>query len=391
MNLKSLSKAFVSIYGSAHEHGYFCPGRVNLIGEHIDYNGGMVMPCAIRQGTYLLVSRNDDRVFRFHSANFNEYAEIPIGSDLKKGGEAWFNYPIGIIKGFADKNADLTGLNFFFGGDIPVAAGLSSSASVGIVTAFVLNNLFNGQKSKLELVRLAKSAENDFIGVNCGIMDQYAVTFGEQNGVLLIDCSVPRHDTVNCDFGGYILVIINTNKKRALAESKYNERVRECELALSALRQRLAIADLCTINAEQFVLYQHLINDETVLKRAKHVVLENQRVQMAADALAAGDLPKFGRLLYQSHDSLKNLYEVSGPELDAVVEYCKIDPNVLGARMTGAGFGGCAIALVKKSGLESFTSCLIKYYQDKVGYAPSIYLSEIADGVHELKSDHSYA
>jgi galactokinase len=270
-------------------------------------------------------------------------------------------------------------------GDIPISSGLSSSASIEVVTAFMLNDLFNSEYTKLQLVQLGKQVENVFIGVNCGIMDQFAVAFGEKDKALMLNCDTLEYQAVNTNLGDYVLAIINTNKPRKLAESKYNERVQECQTALKALQQELDIQHLCDIDSNTFMQYQHLIKDSIVLKRAKHVIEENDRVKLAAKALAVGDLSAFGQLMYASHDSLKNLYEVTGKELDAIVEYSQTNPNVAGARMTGAGFGGCAIALVKENAFDTYSKEVAEYYTKKIGYAPSVYSSLIGDGVGLLK------
>jgi galactokinase len=381
-----LQQQFQSIYNKPAQHTFFSPGRVNLIGEHIDYNGGLVMPCAITLGTYMLTAPNNDGVFRFRSVNFEETAEIPLQPSYQKTGKAWYNYPLGVIHYFLQDGKQLQGLDMLYYGDIPIGSGLSSSASIEVVTAFAFNQLFNAGFSKLELVLISKKVENQFIGLNSGIMDQFAVAFGEENKALMLNCDTLDYEAVDSNLGDNILAIINTNKPRKLAESKYNERVQECQAALKALQQELDINNLCDVDSQTFELYKHLITDATVLKRATHVIAENDRVKLAAKALAGNDLIEFGRLMYASHDSLKNLYEVSGAELDAVVEYALTDKNVVGARMTGAGFGGCAIALVKKDSLDSFTKGVTEYYTAKIGYAPSVYSSHIGNGVGELKA-----
>jgi len=376
-----LKQEFTKFYNKPALNGWFSPGRVNLIGEHIDYNGGLVMPCAITFGTYLLTAPNEDNVFRFRSINFDAFLEIPVQPDYTKDGGGWYNYPLGVIESFAKGGYQLSGLDMLFYGDIPIGSGLSSSASIEVVTAFALNKLFNATYSKLDLVKIAKSVENNFIGLNCGIMDQFAVAFGEKDKALMLNCDTLEYQAVDSNLGDHVLAIINTNKPRKLAESKYNERVQECATALKQLQQLLDITHLCDIDSDTFKQYEHLITDETVKKRATHVVEENDRVKLAAKALAANNLTEFGRLMYASHDSLRDLYAVSGKELDAVVEYAKTDKNVAGARMTGAGFGGCAIALVKADAFDAFNTAVTKYYTDKIGYAPSVYSSLIGDGV----------
>ena len=382
---QDLYREFKQLFKKNAVSAYFSPGRVNLIGEHIDYNGGLVMPCAITFGTYILVAANDENIFRFRSLNFDEKLDIPVQTGYHKTGETWFNYPLGIIDHFINENNALSGLDLLFYGDIPISSGLSSSASIEVATAFLLNDFFDLGYSKLDLVKFSKSVENEFIGVNCGIMDQFAVAFGEKDKALMLNCDTLEYQAVDSNLGDYCLAIINTNKPRKLAESKYNERVKECQQALKALQQELDIQNLCDIDEQVFNKHKHLISDPVVLKRATHVVQENDRVKLAAIALAASDLDGFGQLMYASHDSLKNLYEVSGIELDTIAEYGKTNPDVAGARMTGAGFGGCGIALVKESGFENFKKGMIDYYTAKIGYAPSVYQSAIGDGVGILK------
>jgi len=379
-----LQQQFAKLYSKQATRAYFSPGRVNLIGEHIDYNGGLVMPCAITFGTYLLVAPNNDGMFRFKSLNFADDAEILLQGHHVKIDELWYNYPTGVIEHFLKAGKTLQGLDMLFYGDIPIGSGLSSSASIEVVTAFALNDLFNGGYSKLDLVKLSRSVENNFIGVNCGIMDQFAVAFGEENKALMLNCDTLEYQAVNSNLGDHVLAIINTNKPRKLAESKYNERVQECQTALTALKQELDINYLCDIDTTTFDKHKHLITDPTVQKRAQHVIEENDRVKLAAKALSKNNLTEFGRLMYASHNSLSELYEVSGKELDAIVEYAKTDEAVAGARMTGAGFGGCAIALVHKYAFDSFSEKLTEYYTAKIGYAPSIYSSLIGNGVSML-------
>lgn len=379
-----LKEQFKELFNQENTNIFFAPGRVNLIGEHIDYNGGLVMPCAITYGTTLLTAPNNEGVFRFRSTNFNEILDIPVKDSYEKSGETWFNYPLGVIHNFIKDGKQVQGLDMLFFGDLPIGAGLSSSASIEIVTAYAFNSLFNAGYSKLDIVLLSKKVENEFIGVNSGIMDQFAVTFGEKEKALKLNCETLDYQAVDCNLGDHLLAIINTNKPRKLAESKYNERVNECETALKALQQELAINNLCDINSETFEKHKHLIDNITIQNRAKHVIEENDRVELAAVALAENRLKDFGDLMYSSHDSLKNLYEVSGKELDTLVEFCLSYPEVTGARMTGAGFGGCAIALVKKPYFADFSSKITEYYTQKIGYAPSVYSSEIGAGVREI-------
>lgn len=379
-----LQQEFTNTYNKSADRTFFSPGRVNLIGEHIDYNGGLVMPCAITFGTTLLISPNYDGVFRFKSLNFEEVVEIPLQVEYKKENSCWYNYPLGVIQHFLKDGHRLQGLDFLYYGDIPIGSGLSSSASIEVVTAFALNEIFKAGYSKLELVKLSKWVENSFIGLNSGIMDQFAVAFGEKNKALMLNCDTLDYEAVDSNLGDHVLAIINTNKPRKLAESKYNERVTECAAALKALQQELDIHNLCDIDTSTFEQYEHLITDAVIKNRATHVIAENDRVKLAAKALASNNLAEFGRLMYASHNSLRDLYEVSGKELDTVIEYATTNANVAGARMTGAGFGGCAIALVKANAFDDFSSGVTKYYTEKIGYAPSVYSSLIGDGVGEL-------
>ena len=376
-----LFEKFEGFFKQQAQHSFFSPGRVNLIGEHIDYNGGLVMPCAINFGTYLLTAPNNTNTFRFKSLNFEETLAIPLQENYTRDGKNWYNYPLGVTDLFLRNGKQVKGVDMLFYGDIPISSGLSSSASIEVVTAFAFNQIFKSGFTKLDLVKLSKSVENNFIGVNSGIMDQFAVAFGEKDKALMLNCDTLDYKAVDANLGDYTLVIINTNKSRKLSESKYNERVEECHQALAALQQKLNITHLCDIDTGKFDQYKYLITDETVLKRATHVIAENDRVKLAAKVLENNQLGEFGKLMYASHDSLRDLYEVSGKELDAVVDYSRTNPDVAGARMTGAGFGGCAIAIVKKSGFENYCKQVTDFYTKEIGYAPSVYDSAICDGV----------
>jgi len=381
---KDLSQKFAEIYQKQATNAFFAPGRVNLIGEHIDYNGGLVLPCAIEFGTTLYTAPNSDNVLRLRSLNFDEVAEIPLQAGYTKNGDSWHNFPLGVADYFVRDNHALQGLDMLYCGDIPIGSGLSSSASIEVVTAYAFNELFGAGYSKLDLVKLSKAVENNFIGVNSGIMDQFAVTFGEKDKAMAINCDTLAYDLVIANLGDYVLAVINTNKPRKLIESKYNERVQECQAALQALRQRLDIDDLCDIDVATFNENEHLITDKTVVKRARHVIEENERVKLAISALSKNNLAEFGQLMYASHNSLRHLYQVSGIELDTIVDYAQTNPNVAGARMTGAGFGGCAIALVKKENFETFSNEVIAWYTDKIGYAPMVYQQCVSNGVGSI-------
>lgn len=274
-----LHQKFIKVYQREPLNTFFAPGRVNLIGEHIDYNGGLVMPCAINFGTYLYTAPNSDGILRFRSLNFAEEADITLQDGYVKSSDFWFNYPLGVANHFLKDGHQLQGLDMLFYGDIPIGSGLSSSASIEVATAYAFNELLNAGYSKLDLVKLCKAVENNFIGVNSGIMDQFAVAFGEKSKALVLNCDTLDFKAVTANIGDYALAIINTNKPRKLAESKYNERVEECAAALKALRQQLDIDDLCDIEPDVFEQYAHLITNEVVYRRAKHVIEENARVK----------------------------------------------------------------------------------------------------------------
>jgi galactokinase len=363
---------------------FFSPGRVNLIGEHIDYNGGQVMPCAISLGTYLAISKNKDKVFRFQCLNFPETAELHLQNSYTKSGKEWFNYPLGILDQVLGLGHPVSGLDMLFDGNLPIGAGLSSSASIEVLMIYALNQLFQLNISKVEMALLSKKVENEFIGVNCGIMDQFAVTFGEKNKAILLNCDSLEYELLPFDTGNYSLVIINTNKTRSLADSKYNERFAQCGAALKALKKEIDAKNLCDIDIQTFQSHKYLLNDPVLEKRALHVISENLRVNKAAKVLNENKLDEFGQLMYQSHQSLKELYEVSGIELDTIVEFCKDYKDCIGARMTGAGFGGCAIALVEKRKMENFGKSLIEFYKEKIGYEPEVFASEIGNGVRQV-------
>jgi galactokinase len=363
---------------------FFSPGRINLIGEHIDYNGGKVMPCAISLGTYLAVSKNTDKIFRFQSLNFAEAAELHLQNSYSRSGKEWFNYPLGVIDWVLKQGHSISGLDMLFWGNLPIGAGLSSSASVEVLMAHALNQLFQLNIPRVEIAVLSKKVENEFIGVNCGIMDQFAVTFGEKDKAILLNCDTLEYELLPFETENYVLAIINTNKSRKLSDSKYNERFTECGAALKALKKEIKLNNLCDIGIETFQSHRNLIDDPVLEKRALHVISENVRVGEAADALRSGNLKEFGKLMFGSHQSLKELYEVSGIELDTIVEFCQNYNECIGARMTGAGFGGCAITLVKEENIDDFSKRLTGYYKNQIGYEPTVFASEIGSGVGEI-------
>lgn|SRR5690606_29942272 len=386
MSIDRLKTEFEKKFNQPAKYIFFCPGRVNLIGEHIDYNGGLVMPCAITMGTTLLVAKNNDNVFRFRALDFSEITDVPLQSAYSKTGPEWFNYPLGVIHEFTKAGIELTGLDFLFSGNLPIGSGLSSSASIEVLTAHALNELFGAGMSKVDLALLGKRVENDFMGLNSGIMDQFAVAMGKDAHAVLLNCDTLEYEYLPFDIGDYVLAIINTNKPRKLVESKYNERFNECRTALKKLQEKLNINHLCEVSLDTFHQHKGLINDPVIEKRALHVISEDDRVKKAKQALISGDIKTFGELMYASHDSLQNLYEVSGKELDTIVTFSKNYADCIGARMTGAGFGGCAIALVKKDSFNDFSEKITAYYEEKIGYKPGVFSSVVAEGVRTLEA-----
>jgi galactokinase len=365
---------------------FFAPGRVNLIGEHIDYNGGMVLPVAISFGTYLACAYNGTDSYRFLSLNFEGITEVPVFSDYTNPEhfDKWCKYPLGVVDQFIQKGFKPVGIDFLFSGDLPYSAGLSSSASIEMVTAVAMNNLLNHEEAMIDLVKLSKRAENEFVGVNCGIMDMFASGMGLKNHAMLLDCDTLALRQVPFDAKPYRLIIMNTNKKRGLADSKYNERVEECSEALKAIKQKFTINNLCEIKTGQMEDALELITNQTVKIRARHVISENQRVHDAVAALEKGDIKRFGQLMSESHQSLKEDYEVTGFELDTIVETALSQPGVIGARMTGAGFGGCAIGLVDEAYLPDFIKNTGEIYKQITGLTAEFFPADIENGARKL-------
>lgn len=386
MKAEELISRFKSIYGDSEEQIklYFGPGRVNLIGEHTDYNNGYVFPCALSFGTYLAIRKTNEPYLEFHSSGFDYSTRLPLQDQYLKSGTEWINYPVAIIEIFRQKGFFTGGLQFYYNGNIPAAAGLSSSASIEMVTAFALQDLYKWNFSIPDLIHLSKKAENEFIGVNCGIMDMFAIGQGSRDHAIFLDCGTLDYQLVPINLKGYRLVITNTNKKRGLGESKYNERIEECGKAVEYLSKVSKIGSLRDVDLEAFYNTQYLIPNTTILKRARHIITENHRVKEAVNALTNNDFETFGKLMIQSHNSLRDDYEVTGFELDSLVEISLQQPGVIGARMTGAGFGGCTVALVREELVDDFKTNVAKRYKNKTGLTAEFYLPEISDGVKEL-------
>lgn len=388
MNLTNLSNYFMEIFEQSHTRTFFAPGRVNLIGEHTDYNGGNVFPCAITHGTYGLVNIREDSTVRLYSLNFPEvgFIEFDIYDLDYKKDHNWANYPKGVIKYMIDETkTNITGMDILVYGNIPNGAGLSSSASLELLTAVMVNDIFELGLNRLKLIEIGKEVENKFIGVNSGIMDQFAIGMGKKDSGILLDCQTMKYEYAPIKFDDYDLIIMNTNKRRELADSKYNERRSECENALELLQTVVKIDSLGQLDCEGFERNSHVIGDIILEKRAKHAIYENQRTIDALKELKLGNLVRFGELMNESHVSLKNDYEVTGVELDTLAETAWGQPGVIGARMTGAGFGGCAIAIVEKAVTEQFIASVGEIYKEKIGYEATFYVANIGDGARELK------
>ena len=387
MEKAKLEDEFKKQFADRPDLACFSPGRINLIGEHTDYNGGHVFPCALSLGTYGAIRRRDDQKLCLYSANFSQLGmiEVDLNELTYDQADDWANYPKGMIQQFLAAGYSLpSGADLYFNGNLPNGAGLSSSASIELLTGVMINELFGFKVSRLDLIKFGQKTENEYIGVNSGIMDQFAVGMGKANQAILLDTNTLEYAYANLNLEDNVIVIMNTNKKRELADSKYNERRQECETALKDLQTKLAIKSLGELSISAFDENCYLIQEPTCRKRARHSVFENQRTLKAKTALDYGDLAEFGKLMNASHVSLADDYQVTGKELDTLVQTAWQQPGVLGARMTGAGFGGCAIALVAAKQVPVFKKEVAKVYQQKIGYAPSFYVAQIAAGTKRL-------
>lgn len=366
---------------------FFSPGRVNLIGEHTDYNGGHVFPCALNFGTYGAIALRDDKVVRMYSENFDDKGIISFDiENLKNDKEHdWANYPKGVIDVLRKHGYDVNkGFDMFVYGNIPNGAGLSSSASLELLMAVMMNDIYDFNIYRVELVKYCQEAENDFIGVNCGIMDQFAIGMGKDSSAILLDCNTLEYKYSNVNLKDEVIVIANTNKRRGLADSKYNERRGECEEALKELQGELKINALGELTEDEFEKNKHLIKNDVRAKRAKHAVYENQRTLKAVKALENNDIDIFGKLMNESHNSLRDDYEVTGKELDTLVDLASKQEGTIGSRMTGAGFGGCTVSIVKKPMVEKFIENVGKEYKEKIGYDADFYVANIGSGTREI-------
>lgn len=379
---------FKELFGDEGEIGvYFAPGRVNMIGEHTDYNGGHVFPCALTIGTYGVARKRADKTLRFYSMNFENLGIIESSVEgLKPEKEAdWTNYPKGVVWAFGEKGMKVEqGMDLVLFGNIPNGSGLSSSASVEVLTGFILRDMFGFDVSNQDLALIGQYSENKFNGVNCGIMDQFAIAMGKKGHAIFLDTATLKYEYAPIKLDNAKIVISCSNKKRGLGDSKYNERRSECESALAQISEVIGINSLGDLTEEEFERYKDAIKDEVCQMRAKHAVYENQRTIKAVEALKNNNVALFGELMNASHVSLRDDYEVTGIELDTLVEEAwKVD-GVIGSRMTGAGFGGCTVSIVKDEAVDTFIEKVGTAYKDKIGYAADFYVVEIGDGPVKL-------
>lgn len=381
---KTVLENFEKVYGKKDGvKAYFAPGRVNLIGEHTDYNGGHVFPCALTIGTYGAVAKRDDNKLRFYSVNLDRTGVVETSlDDLKPSEEAgWTNYPKGVIWAFEKRGMKLDkGFDMVIYGNIPNGSGLSSSASLEVLTGFILRDLYGFDTTNTDLALIGQYSENNYNGCNCGIMDQFAVAMGKENNAIFLDTADLSFEYAPISLTGAKIIIANTNKKHKLTDSQYNARRSTCEKALKILQKTLDIKGLGDLSIEEFEQNKHLLTDPDMQKKAKHAVYENQRTIQAVKALKDGDLELFGQLMRQSHESLRDDYDVTGIELDTLAEEAWKIPGVIGSRMTGGGFGGCTVSIVKDEAIDEFKKTVGENYRKKIGYDATFYTVEIGGG-----------
>lgn len=387
--MQDLKKQFAEIFGDGDGiRTFFAPGRVNLIGEHTDYNGGHVLPCALSFGTYLLARKREEGKLRFYSLNFSDMGIVEWKTDgLKYRKEAgWTNYPAGVAWALQGRGFRIPGgLDVLVWGDIPAGAGLSSSASLEVVTGLALKEMFGFlELTMTDLALIGQYAENNFNGMNCGIMDQFAVAMGRKNQAIFLDTSTLDYQYVNVELKHARIVITNSMVKHSLVDSGYNARRRESETALHDLQQAADIRSLGELTEEEFEKLKDAVADSVCRKRARHAVYENRRTIRAVEALNAGRIEEFGKLMNESHISLRDDYEVSCEEVDALVECAWELPGVIGSRITGGGFGGCTVSIVENDAVEQFRETVIRKYREKTGLTAEIYVADIGDGAREL-------
>ena len=386
--VQKLVEKFEKLYGNGGEiQKYFAPGRVNLIGEHTDYNGGHVFPCALTIGTYGIVRSREDRVIRFYSANFEKFGIIETSLDdlvpSKKAG--WTNYPKGVMWAFEKRGYKLThGLDILIYGNIPNGSGLSSSASLEVLTGLIIKDVFGFDVSMVEIALIGQDSENNFNGCNCGIMDQFASAMGKKDHAIFLDTNTLHYEYAPVVLENARIVITNSKVKHSLVDSAYNDRRNECETALKELQAEVEIQTLGDLTEQEFETHKSAIKDEIRRKRAKHAVYENQRAIRAVAALQAGDVKLFGELMNASHVSLRDDYEVSCEEIDILVDLAWKIPGVIGSRITGGGFGGCTVSIVENDAVDTFIETIGKAYEEKVGHEAEFYVVDIGDGAYKI-------
>ena len=377
MNLEQL---FIDNFGVKAESIYKAPARINLIGEHIDYNGGKVLPAAISCYIKALVSKREDSVISAFSSNIGSKHSVELNQIKYSKEYDWANYIFGVFYTLRSAGYLIPcGLKILIDSQIPLGSGLSSSAALLDLILYIANDIYNLGISMKNIAKLAQNCENSYCGLKCGIMDQAAIALGLKDKALLLDCAKFEYEYIDLKLGEYTFVVMKTNKPRALVESKYNERVEECEKALSLIKDEYPVSNLCELKIEDLPRVEQLINDDIIYRRVRHVVTENERVYQFIRALRHGDIELLGELLDASHSSLKYDYEVTGDHLDTIVEAAKI-AGAVGARMTGAGFGGCAIALIKKDEFKEFKAKVEDYYYKEIGIMPEVFNVDIVDG-----------
>ena len=390
MKAKLIEK-FVSIYGEGGEiRSFFSPGRVNLIGEHTDYNGGHVFPCALSIGTYMIVRKREDRTIRFYSENFSKLGVIETSLDdlvySEKAG--WTNYPKGVMWAMEGRGYKIpTGMDILIYGTIPNGSGLSSSASLEVLTGLAVRDLFGFEGiSMIDLALIGQYSENNFNGCNCGIMDQFAVAMGKKDHAIFLDTSDLSYEYASVKLENAKIVITNSKVKHSLVDSQYNQRRQECSHALSLLQEELDINALGDLDIDTFEKFKEVITDPVEQKRAKHAVYENQRTIEAVSALKAGNIERFGELMNQSHISLRDNYAVSCEEIDILVDLAWQIPGVVGSRITGGGFGGCTVSIVKNDAVDTFINTIGPAYKEKVGHEAEFYTVDIGSGAQKLET-----
>ena len=381
---------FAELFGSSEgARLYFSPGRVNLIGEHTDYNGGHVFPCALTLGTYGAARRRDDRLVHFYSMNLDSFGVVEVSLDdlSYQRSYNWANYPLGVVWAFAEKGYTLeNGFDMVIWGNIPNGSGLSSSASLEVLTGVILRDLFGFDAlSMTDLALIGQYSENNFNGCNCGIMDQFAVAMGKKDNAIFLDTSTLSYEYAPIVLEDAKIIITNSKVKHSLVDSAYNDRRQECADALTALQKELDIKALGDLTPDAFEEHKGLITDPVQLKRAKHAVYENQRTIDAVAALKSGNIEKFGQLMNHSHISLRDDYEVSCEEIDILVDLAWKIPGVVGSRITGGGFGGCTVSIVKNDAVDLFIESIGKAYQEKVGHEAEFYTVDVGDGASRIE------